>query len=115
MPSKSTTTHFNCPNCNALYQIVKVEAGPETDNREIAWLALFAAHRLRAVMTISFSNIFFSGTHFALIREHGAALSGRNQQQNGPLFQGRALSMMALVARRCFAKTRNTFSAKFGA
>jgi hypothetical protein len=21
---------FNCPNCNALYQIVKVEAGPET-------------------------------------------------------------------------------------
>jgi len=26
---------FTCPNCNALYQIVKVEAGPETDNREI--------------------------------------------------------------------------------
>jgi hypothetical protein len=26
---------FTCPNCQALYQIVKVEAGPETDNREI--------------------------------------------------------------------------------
>ncbi len=35
MAYKGTTAHFNCPNCNALYQIVKVEAGPETDNREI--------------------------------------------------------------------------------
>jgi hypothetical protein len=26
---------FTCPNCDALYQVVKVEAGPETDNREI--------------------------------------------------------------------------------
>jgi len=26
---------FVCPNCQALYQIVKVEAGPETDSREI--------------------------------------------------------------------------------
>ena len=26
---------FVCPNCRALYQIVKVEAGPETDSREI--------------------------------------------------------------------------------
>jgi hypothetical protein len=26
---------FTCPNCKALYQVVKVEAGPETDNREI--------------------------------------------------------------------------------
>ena len=26
---------FTCPNCQAFYQIVKVEAGPETDNREI--------------------------------------------------------------------------------
>jgi hypothetical protein len=23
---------FTCPNCNALYQVVKVEAGPETDS-----------------------------------------------------------------------------------
>jgi hypothetical protein len=35
MPSKGTTTHFNCPNCDALYQLIKDEAGPETDNREI--------------------------------------------------------------------------------
>jgi hypothetical protein len=27
-------TYF-CPNCNALYQIVKVEAGPEGTSREI--------------------------------------------------------------------------------
>ena len=27
---------FTCPNCGAHYQVVKVEAGPETDNREIA-------------------------------------------------------------------------------
>ena len=26
---------FTCPNCNAFYQVVKAEAGPETDNREI--------------------------------------------------------------------------------
>ena len=26
---------FTCPNCGALYQLVKVDAGPESDNREI--------------------------------------------------------------------------------
>jgi transcription elongation factor Elf1 len=26
---------FTCPNCQALYHVVKVEAGPETDSREI--------------------------------------------------------------------------------
>ena len=26
---------FTCQNCKALYQVVKVEAGPETTNREI--------------------------------------------------------------------------------
>ena len=26
---------FKCPNCKALYQVVKVEAGPETADREI--------------------------------------------------------------------------------
>jgi hypothetical protein len=35
MASKGTTVFFNCPNCDALYQRIKVEAGPETDNREI--------------------------------------------------------------------------------
>jgi len=30
---------FACPNCNALYQVVKVEAGPETADREITCLA----------------------------------------------------------------------------
>ena len=26
---------FNCPNCNALYEVVKLQAGPETNDREI--------------------------------------------------------------------------------
>lgn len=26
---------FHCPNCDALYQVVKVEAGPETVDRQI--------------------------------------------------------------------------------
>jgi hypothetical protein len=29
------TQFFNCPNCRALYQIIEVEAGPESDDREI--------------------------------------------------------------------------------
>jgi hypothetical protein len=29
---------FTCPNCGALYQIIKVEAGPESDSREIVCL-----------------------------------------------------------------------------
>jgi hypothetical protein len=27
---------FVCPNCNSLYELVKVEAGPETVHREVA-------------------------------------------------------------------------------
>jgi hypothetical protein len=27
---------FACPNCDAYYQVVKVEAGPETNDRELA-------------------------------------------------------------------------------
>ena len=27
---------FACPNCNSLYELVKVEAGPETVHREVA-------------------------------------------------------------------------------
>jgi hypothetical protein len=42
---------FNCPNCNALYQVVKVEAGPETIDREIT--ADPAADRLPAAMASS--------------------------------------------------------------
>ena len=30
---------FTCPNCGAFYQLVKAEAGPETDNREITCCA----------------------------------------------------------------------------
>jgi hypothetical protein len=31
----TTTTQFNCADCNALYPLIKVEAGPETVDREI--------------------------------------------------------------------------------
>jgi transcription elongation factor Elf1 len=27
---------FNCPNCQSLYQVIKVEAGPETNDRELS-------------------------------------------------------------------------------
>jgi hypothetical protein len=30
------TNHFNCPSCNALYHLIKAEAGPETIDSEIA-------------------------------------------------------------------------------
>jgi DNA-directed RNA polymerase subunit RPC12/RpoP len=29
------TTQFKCVDCNALYQLIKVEAGPETVDREL--------------------------------------------------------------------------------
>jgi predicted Zn finger-like uncharacterized protein len=29
------TVPFRCPNCGALYQVVKVDAGPETVDRQI--------------------------------------------------------------------------------
>ena len=35
----AAVSHFNtftCPNCKALYQVIKVEAGPETKGHEIA-------------------------------------------------------------------------------
>ena len=31
----SAFNSFNCPNCNAFYEVVKVEPGPETVDREI--------------------------------------------------------------------------------
>jgi hypothetical protein len=33
--SRRAFNPFTCPICGAFYQVVKVEAGPETDNREI--------------------------------------------------------------------------------
>jgi predicted RNA-binding Zn-ribbon protein involved in translation (DUF1610 family) len=37
MPSGRTTgfNRYNCPNCDALYDVVKVEAGPETTIRQL--------------------------------------------------------------------------------
>jgi hypothetical protein len=36
MPSPNAPPLFRCPSCNALYQVVKAEAGPETVALEIA-------------------------------------------------------------------------------
>ncbi len=33
--ARKNTAHFNCPNCNALYHLIKAEAGSETVDREI--------------------------------------------------------------------------------
>jgi hypothetical protein len=35
---KTAKNHFTCPNCSALYQVVKAEAGPETtDDPKVMW------------------------------------------------------------------------------
>jgi hypothetical protein len=34
MVHKRMAAHFNCPNCNALYHVVRVEAEPETKDRQ---------------------------------------------------------------------------------
>ena len=51
------TVQFKCPNCGALYQVVKGEAGPETDDRQITCRP--AARHLLAAMDGSSSNISF--------------------------------------------------------
>jgi hypothetical protein len=33
--AKATAVFFNCPHCNALYQVIKAEGGPETIDSEI--------------------------------------------------------------------------------
>src|SRR4029077_14637987 len=35
----TTTTQFNCTNCNALYHLIKGEAGPETVDRDLNCVA----------------------------------------------------------------------------
>jgi predicted RNA-binding Zn-ribbon protein involved in translation (DUF1610 family) len=38
---------FNCPNCNALYQLIKAEAGPETVDRAVTCLSCGAPLPIR--------------------------------------------------------------------
>jgi hypothetical protein len=45
---------FFCSNCNALYQLIKVEAGPENDSRVITC----APRRYRHAKENSFSKYF---------------------------------------------------------
>ena len=53
------TVQFQCLNCGALYQVLKCEAGPETDDRQITCRACGAP--LLAAMDSSSSNISFCG------------------------------------------------------
>jgi hypothetical protein len=34
-----TWSHFPCPHCGAQYKVVEAEAGPETVDRELTWIA----------------------------------------------------------------------------
>jgi len=70
MLSKSAASHFNCPHCDALYQIVKVEAGPETVTDD--WVTCRnCAGALPAAKGIPSSNIFFCGSRSALVDGRG--------------------------------------------
>ena len=60
---------FSCPNCNALYQVVKTEAGPETDNREITCRA--CGGPLPARDGGASASTSFCGKHDAAIHESG--------------------------------------------
>jgi len=44
---KSVPAHFNCPNCDALYQLVKTEAGPKTFDRWVTCRACGGPLRAR--------------------------------------------------------------------
>jgi hypothetical protein len=36
MPGRSSFNSFTCPDCQVLYQVVKVEAGPESVFQEVS-------------------------------------------------------------------------------
>ena len=44
---------FTCPNCQALYQVVKVEAGPETVDCEVACRSCGALSARRVAANIA--------------------------------------------------------------
>ena len=77
MVSKSAAVNFNCPNCNALYQLVKAEAGPETDDRKITCRACGAPLPARDGMLSA--NIFSCGRRHVLIRGRVKAYNGNVQ------------------------------------
>ncbi|MGO9045788.1 MAG: hypothetical protein ACLQFW_02710 [Xanthobacteraceae bacterium] len=52
MSRSATVQFFKCPSCDGLYQVVKVEAGPETIDGEIA--CRFAMRRLLPATANSF-------------------------------------------------------------
>jgi predicted Zn finger-like uncharacterized protein len=68
---------FNCPNCNALYRLIKAEAGPETTDREINCRACGAPLPGRDGNFVL--KYFLLRNPARLIREHGQAPSGQSQ------------------------------------
>jgi predicted RNA-binding Zn-ribbon protein involved in translation (DUF1610 family) len=57
MARKSSVPHFKCPNCGALYQLVKIEAKPDTVDRQTACRkcgALLAGRKGRYILKYYF-------------------------------------------------------------
>ena len=77
MSTKSAAVHFNCPHCNALYHLVKTEAGPETKDREITCRA--CGGPLPACDGMFICKYFLCGRRHALIHERLKAHSGNVQ------------------------------------
>jgi hypothetical protein len=76
---------FTCPNCQALYHIVKVEAGPETAN------SARAVPRFQAAKASTFSNISFCGNLGHQAMEEGA----ERRSALMPARSGRAYALRA--------------------
>jgi len=72
--TKHTTVHFNCPSCNALYQVVRTEVGRRL--LIVGSPVVIATDPSRPAKANSGSNIFFCGNRDAQIGGHDETLSG---------------------------------------
>ena len=72
------TIQFKCPNGGTLYQVVKGEAGPETDNRQITCRACGAPFVGHPSCLISGIQPRPAGGCFAGRGRHGSSVGRRN-------------------------------------
>jgi hypothetical protein len=66
---------FTCPNCQALYELVRVEAGPETTLQDVK--CLLVANLFPLATANSFSNTFCYGKRLAY--RNGALIENPSQ------------------------------------
>jgi hypothetical protein len=106
--AKSTKVHFTCPNCSALYQVVKAEAGPETTDDP----KVMCVRRFRPAKTNGSSNIFCCGRRAAA--RFGSASCLRQCFSEAGIFlqllcasHGGELRQAARVATRKVARRRD--------